>query len=76
MQNKGKISVRSALVTCNYYLTAKEGNKKRRDISPTIIDESALLCLDAVVFCRKTKNYKCKQNTEAAVTMEGEKKSV
>lgn len=78
MQNKGRTSVGSALVTCNYYLTAKEGNEIRRDISPTINDESALLCLDAVLFCRKTENYKCKQNTEAAaaVTMEGKKASV
>lgn len=67
MQTKGTISKGSALVMWDYYLTVQDRKVIRRDISAKIIDESACLCLDAVLICRKQrKKINCKQNTEAA----------
>lgn len=55
MWTKGAVSTGSALVMCDYYLTAKDRNLTRGGISTKIIDESALLCLDAVLLCRKQR---------------------
>lgn len=69
MQTKGMISRGSALVVWDYYLTVQDGNVIRRDSSSKLIDESACLCLDAVLFCRKQRGGGKKSNvsrTEAA----------
>lgn len=60
MQTKGTISTGSALVVWDPYLTVQDGNVIRRDSSAKIIDESACLCLDAVLVCRKQTGEKKK----------------
>lgn len=55
MQTKGMISRGSALVVWDYYLTVQNGNVIRRDSNAKLIDESACLCLDAVLFSRKQR---------------------
>lgn len=70
MQTKGMISRRSALVRWDYYLTVQDGSVIRRDSSAKLIDESACLCLDAALFCRKQRGEEKKKSnvsrTEAA----------
>lgn len=55
-------------LSCNDYLPATEGSIISKDIIAESIDESAVVCLGAVLFYGRQKQIQCKQKSEAAAT--------